>query len=145
MTRPSPFGPEVERIDRHQFAERSQCDSADAFLSGTVVPFKSGTHEHNHNRKPLNVPVVITVIFSTIVGLLFIYSGLTRGVSRGHLIMAIGFLLSPLWYGVTYLLKFDRVNKRIAWSMVWVVTLTIIVTGFYKLYPQEFANVTAVF
>lgn len=137
MTRPSPFGPAVERIDRHQLAERSQCDSADAFLSGT--------HDHNHNRKPLNVPVVITVIFSTIVGLLFIYSGLTHGVSRGHLIMAIGFLLSPLWYGVTYLLNFDHVNKRIAWSMVWVVTLTIIVTGFYKLYPQEFANVTAVF
>ena len=144
MTRPNPFGPAVERINRHQLAERSQCDSADAFLPDTT-PHTSGTCAHNHDRKPLNVPVVITVTFSTIVGLLFIYSGLNHGVSRGHLIMAIGFLLPPLWYGVTYLLNFDHVNKFIAWSMVWVVTPIIIVTGFYKLYPQEFANVTAVF
>ena len=142
MTRPNPFGPEVERIPHH--LERQSIINNALASKATNLSYDNGSFSENYGRAPLNVPVAFTMLFFSFIGCVFIYFSVTNGVSRGHLIMAIGFLLPPAWFGVAYLLKFDHVSKLLAWSMAWVTAIMILTTGLYKLYPQEFTNVTTI-
>lgn len=146
MTRPNPFGPPVETIDRIRI---SMPDSGIERPTENTTTSFSKDSQHQVNSIPVksrvNVPVATTVAFAFVVGLVFILYAVNHSLSHGHLIMAVGFLLPSLWYGIIYLLDFSSTKKRLSWSMVWVTSLLILITGLYKLYPQEFTNVTTPF